>query len=95
MSENPYQPPSPEQQDSLVGAPEPVEYSREEMARIEAAYTRSMWIYRAYWTAWVCGSILIALSWVHVVSRQVGWVGFCIAGAATLLSMVVNSPFRR
>jgi hypothetical protein len=43
-----------------------------------------------YWTAWILGSILIVLSWFRVVSSFIGWVGFFIALAATLTSVIFN-----
>lgn len=50
---------------------------------------------RAIWTAWWIGTALIALSWLKVVPVRVGWVGFCIAGGSTLVSVVQQRYWRR
>ncbi|MBN1121832.1 MAG: DUF2442 domain-containing protein [Anaerolineae bacterium] len=44
---------------------------------------------------WILGTILIVLSWFHVVSLGVGWFGFFLALIATLVSVIVNANFRR
>ena len=38
------------------------------------------------WTLWTVGTILIILSWMNVVSRSVGWIGFGIALLGTICS---------
>jgi hypothetical protein len=38
------------------------------------------------WLFWIIGSILILLSWVHVVTAEIGWLGFGMAGAAALIA---------
>ena len=40
--------------------------------------------YRLGWIVWTCGTLLVVLSWVRVVSNGVGWVGFvaCFVGVA-------------
>lgn len=40
---------------------------------------------------WVAGTALVILSWLNVVSRQTGWVGFGIAIAGTVLSWIITS----
>ena len=37
-----------------------------------------------YWPVWWFGTVLIAGSWFRIVSPTVGWIGFCLAGAAVL-----------
>ena len=37
---------------------------------------------------WTAGTILIVLSWVDVVSRDVGWIGFGIALFGVVLSAI-------
>jgi hypothetical protein len=39
---------------------------------------------------WVGGTALIVASWVNIVTPKVGWIGFGIAAAGTLLSWVSN-----
>ncbi len=39
------------------------------------------------WYLWIGGSALIVGSWFDVVSVKVGWIGFGVALAGTLLSM--------
>lgn len=46
--------------------------------------------YKFAWVLWIAGSIVIVLSWVNVVSVTVGWVGFAVAMAGTLLSLVAR-----
>jgi len=43
-----------------------------------------VWFYKAYWPTWWIGTALIALSWFGIVTPTVGWIGFALAGAATL-----------
>jgi hypothetical protein len=43
-------------------------------------------LYRACWTAWLLGTILIVLSWFGIVSATIGWSGFGIACLAALMS---------
>lgn len=44
-----------------------------------------------YWPAWWIGTALIAGSWFNIVSPTVGWIGFGIAGAASLGAYVLPS----
>jgi hypothetical protein len=43
-------------------------------------------LHTACWALWLVGTALIVLSWVDVVSRPVGWVGFAVAVVGVLLS---------
>lgn len=45
-------------------------------------------VYKFSMALWIAGTALIVGSWADVVTPQVGWIGFGIAGAGTLLSMV-------
>jgi hypothetical protein len=47
-------------------------------------------MYKFCWAMWIGGTILIVASWVNVVSITVGWVGFGIALAGTLISRVAH-----
>jgi hypothetical protein len=46
--------------------------------------------YRFSMVLWIGGTAPIVGSWAEEVTPQVGWIGFGIAGAGTLLSMVSN-----
>lgn len=48
-----------------------------------------------YWSLWIFGAVLIVLSWIRVVSPFIGWVGFFIAGVATVTSIIFNRMMRR
>jgi hypothetical protein len=43
-------------------------------------------LYMACWALWLVGTALIVLSWMDVVSRPVGWIGFAVAAVGVLLS---------
>ena len=45
-------------------------------------------MYKLCWAMWIAGTILIAASWANFVSPTVGWIGFAVALAGTLLSFV-------
>jgi hypothetical protein len=47
-------------------------------------------VYKFSMVLWVGGTVLILGSWTDVVTPEVGWIGFGIAGAGTLLSMASN-----
>ncbi|WP_148080360.1 hypothetical protein [Roseimaritima ulvae] len=49
------------------------------------------WFYQLYWPAWWIGTALIAGSWFGIVSSNVGWIGFGLAGAAALGSYILPS----
>jgi hypothetical protein len=42
---------------------------------------------RACSAIWMVGTAIVILSWVDVVSPQVGWIGFAIAGIGWLVSL--------
>lgn len=46
------------------------------------------------WAGWWAGTILIVLSWSHVVSTTAGWIGFGVAGAATGVSVIATRYWR-
>jgi hypothetical protein len=41
---------------------------------------------------WIAGTVVIVLSWMHVVPTKVGWIGFAIALFGTLLGYCRKSP---
>ncbi len=43
-------------------------------------------MYKFCWAMWLVGTILIVASWADVVTPTIGWVGFGVALAGTLLS---------
>jgi hypothetical protein len=43
-------------------------------------------MYRFCWALWIGGTILIVASWTDVVTPTIGWIGFGVALAGTLLS---------
>ncbi len=45
-------------------------------------------VYQFAWVLWIGGTILIIGSWVDAIPVHIGWVGFGIALAGTLLSIV-------
>jgi tetratricopeptide (TPR) repeat protein len=47
-----------------------------------------MWLSRCYKAVWLIGTVLIFLSWFRVVDSQIGWIGFWIALAASMISRV-------
>lgn len=49
-----------------------------------------MAVYRAGWLLWMGGTILIVLSWVGLVSYQVGWVGAGIALVGVILQLIAR-----
>ena len=57
----------------------------------EAAPYWYVLFYRLYWPAWWTGTALIAGSWFNIVSQEVGWVGFGLAGASALGAYVLPS----
>lgn len=44
------------------------------------------------WWLWTVGSIMIVLSWFDVVSTTVGWCGFGIAMAGSVIGRVLRPP---
>jgi len=53
-----------------------------------------VFVNRAVWIAWWLGTVLIVLSWVDVVSPQIGWVGFGIACVSVVVSVIANRYWR-
>ncbi len=45
---------------------------------------------RVVWLTWWAGTALIVLSWVSVVSNKIGWIGFVIACASSLISVIAR-----
>ena len=45
---------------------------------------------RIIWAAWWIGTILIVLSWVNVVPVVIGWIGFMIACACAIVSVIIR-----
>src|SRR5438477_2851827 len=43
---------------------------------------------RAVWLTWWIGTILIVLSWMQVVSNEIGWAGFGISAASFFLHVL-------
>ena len=48
-------------------------------------------LYKLSWAMWIVGTLLIVGSWINVVPNSIGWVGFGVALAGTLLSFVAQS----
>lgn len=48
-----------------------------------------------YWSLWIFGTVLIILSWIRVAHPLVGWIGFFIAGVATVTSIIFNLFMRQ
>jgi hypothetical protein len=44
------------------------------------------------WWLWAGGTVLIALSWLKVVSATVGWIGFAIGLVGSVISWGVRPP---
>ncbi len=49
---------------------------------------------RVVWITWWAGTALILLSWVSIVSNKVGWLGFGIACASSLISVIARRYWR-
>lgn len=47
-------------------------------------------VYKFSWVLWIGGTLLIVASWVELIPVTIGWIGFGIALAGTLLSMASN-----
>jgi hypothetical protein len=45
-------------------------------------------MYKAAWVLWIGGSVGIVLSWIEVLTPEVGWIGFGVATFGTVLSLV-------
>jgi hypothetical protein len=48
-------------------------------------------LHKIAWALWIGGTILIVGSWISIVPNPIGWVGFGVALAGTLLSMASQS----
>jgi hypothetical protein len=46
----------------------------------------TMRLYHAAWILWIAGTVVIVASWNHIVTPAVGWYGFYVALAGTVLS---------
>jgi hypothetical protein len=44
------------------------------------------------WYFWAVGTVLIVLSWFHVVSNTIGWCGFGIGMAGSVMGWGVRPP---
>ncbi len=44
-------------------------------------------LYKFCWVLWIAGTAIIVASWLDIVTPTVGWVGFGVALAGTLLSL--------
>jgi len=44
------------------------------------------------WWLWAVGSVLIALSWFDVVSNTIGWCGFAIGMAGSMIGWGLRPP---
>ncbi|MEO7325140.1 MAG: hypothetical protein ABIW82_09965 [Dokdonella sp.] len=44
------------------------------------------------WWLWATGTVLVVLSWINVVSHVIGWCGFAIGLAGTVLSWGIRPP---
>lgn len=49
---------------------------------------------RVTWLTWWAGTALIVLSWLSVVGNNVGWLGFGVACASSLVSVVARRYWR-
>ena len=60
------------------------------IAGLAAQEKRMLRFNQATWLAWWAGTILIVLSWVQIVSNQVGWIGFAAAMASTFARVIIG-----
>jgi len=49
---------------------------------------------RITWLTWWAGTALIVFSWVGVVSNGIGWLGFGIAVASSIISVIARRYWR-
>ena len=47
---------------------------------------------RIAWFMWAIGSVLIALSWFSVVSTTIGWIGFGVGMAGSMIGWGLKPP---
>lgn len=59
-----------------------------------SAYQRRLRFYRWAWLLWIVGMLIIVLSWIDLVSPTISWIGFGIALAGTVLSLLANLRLR-
>ena len=52
-------------------------------------------LYKFCWVLWIGGTILIVASWGDIVTPTVGWIGFGVALAGTLFSIVAQQSPRK
>ena len=48
-------------------------------------------LYKISWGLWIVGTVLIVGNWIGVIPNSIGWIGFGVALAGTLLSFVSQS----
>ncbi|MBB6050875.1 hypothetical protein [Armatimonas rosea] len=46
------------------------------------------------WYLWAIGTVLIVLSWFNIVPYNIGWVGFVLGLAGSILSWGLRPPRR-
>jgi hypothetical protein len=46
---------------------------------------------RVVWITWWAGTALVVLSWVNIVSNKVGWLGFGIGCASSIISSTLSN----
>ena len=49
---------------------------------------------RVVWFTWWAGTALIVMSWLSIVSNPIGWVGFAIACASSIISVIARRYWR-
>lgn len=53
-----------------------------------------MTLYRFSWLLWIAGTAVIVLSWTQAITPQVGWIGWGVALAGTVLSFLGRATCR-
>lgn len=52
-------------------------------------------LYKFCWVLWIAGSAIVVASWSDLVTPTVGWVGWSVALAGTLISLVARQSPRQ